>query len=312
MARPHQTVPLTAVPAGRRQRAVLLWQRFDLFPYMLVLPAIVVLGLVFLYPLGQSIWLSLHSYNLTQPWRGMPFVGLDNYARLLVDPFFYRSLALTLYWALGSVTGEVLLGLAAALLLNQTFPGRAIARAVILVPWAVPTVLVAIVFSTIFHANGILNELLLRAGFITEQIPFLSSTQWAMPTLIMAHVWKSFPFICVVLLAGLQSIPKELYEAAEMDGAGPFQRFRHITLPGLRGVMVIAVLLSTIFSLKGIDFQYIMTFGGPANSTKVIAFHAYHTAFAEYAFGRASAIAVVLTIITAVICWLYLKARGPE
>lgn len=312
MARPHQPVPLTAVPAGRRQKFVQHRRRFDLFPYMLVLPAIVVLGLVFLYPLGQSVWLSLHNYNLTQPWRGMPFVGLDNYARLLVDPFFYRSLSLTLYWTSGSVAGEVLIGLAAALLLNQTFPGRAIARAVILVPWAVPTVLVAIVFSTIFHANGILNELLLRAGFIAEQIPFLSSTQWAMPTLIMAHIWKSFPFICVVILAGLQSIPKELYEAAEMDGAGPFQRFRHITLPGLRGVMVIAVLLATIFSLKGIDFQYIMTFGGPANSTKVIAFHAYHTAFAEYAFGRASAIAVVLTIITAIICWLYLKARGPE
>ncbi len=311
MARGQTTGALASAPAGRSasRRGS---RRFDPFPYLLVLPALTVLALVFLYPLGHSVWLSLHDYNITQPWRGMRFVGFGNFERLLADPFFYRSFGLTLYWTLGSVGGEVLLGLCGALLLNQTFAGRAIARAVILIPWAVPTVLVAIVFSTIFHANGILNELLLRAGLISEQIPFLSSTSWAMPTLIMAHVWKSFPFICVVILAGLQSIPKELYEAAAIDGAGPWQRFRYITLPGLRGVMVIAVLLATIFSLKGIDFQYIMTYGGPANSTKVIAFHAYHTAFAEYAFGRASAIAVILTIVTALICWAYLKARGPD
>ena len=148
--------------------------------------------------------------------------------------------------------------------------------------------------------------------FVSDYIPWLSSTTWAMPTLIMAHVWKGFPFLAVMILAGLQSIPQELYEAAEIDGATNFQQLRFITLPSIRSVTLIAVLLSVIFSLKGIDFPYIMTFGGPADSTKVIAFHAYHTAFAEYAFGRASAIATLLTLITAVISYFYLRARGAE
>lgn len=293
-------------------QAPVLRRRLDLFPYLLVLPALLVLALIFIYPLLHSFWLSFHSLNLNRPAQGTRFVGLANYVDMFQDPSFYWSLWLTLYWTVGSLVGMVLLGFVAALVLNQTFVGRGIARAVILVPWAVPTVLVAIVFTTAFNANGILNEMLLEWGILKEPIPWLSSTTWAMPTLIMAHVWKGFPFIAIMLLAGLQAIPQELYEAADMDGAGDIQQFRFITLPSLRGVMVIAVLLSTIFSLKGIDFPYIMTFGGPADSTKVIAFHAYYTAFAEYSFGRASAIATVLTIITAVISYFYLRARGTE
>lgn len=284
----------------------------DLFPYALLIPAILVLIIIFLYPLLHSLWLSFHSLNLNRPWQGMRFVGFDNYIEQLTDQAFYDSLWLTIYWTVGSLFGQVALGFAAALALNQTFPGRAIARAVILIPWAIPTVLAAIVFGTMFNTQGIVNQLLLDSGLISDYIPWLSSTSWSMPTIIIAHIWKGFPFLAVMILAGLQSIPQELYEAAEIDGASNFQQFRFITLPSLRGVILIAVLLSIIFSLKGIDFPYIMTFGGPANSTKVIAFHAYHTAFAEYSFGRASAIATLLTLITAVISYFYLRARGVE
>lgn len=284
----------------------------DLFPYALLIPAILVLTIIFLYPLLHSLWLSFHSLNLNRPWQGTRFIGFDNYIEQLTGQAFYDSLWLTIYWTVGSLVGQVVLGFAAALALNQTFPGRAIARAVILIPWALPTVLAAIVFGTMFNTQGIVNQLLLDGGLISDYIPWLSSTTWSMPTIIMAHVWKGFPFLAVMILAGLQSIPQELYEAAEIDGASDFQQFRFITLPSLRGVILIAVLLSIIFSLKGIDFPYIMTFGGPANSTKVIAFHAYHTAFAEYSFGRASAIATLLTLITAVISYFYLRARGVE
>jgi multiple sugar transport system permease protein len=287
-------------------------ERIDLFPYLLLAPALLVLAVIFLYPLLYSLWLSFHSFNLNRPARGVRFVGLENYVDQLSDPAFYHSLWLTLYWTAGSLAGQLVLGFAAALALNQTFAGRAIARAVILIPWAVPTVLVAIVFGTMFNAQGIVNELLLDAGLISDYIPWLASTTWAMPTLIMAHVWKGFPFLAIMLLAGLQSIPQELYEAAEMDGATDVQQLRYITLPSLRGVALIAILLSVIFSLKGVDFPYIMTFGGPANSTKVIAFLAYHTAFAEYQLGLASAIATILTLITAVISYFYLRARGTE
>ena len=292
---------------GKPERASL-----DLFPYLLLIPAILVLTIIFLYPLLHSLWLSFHSLNLNRPWQGTRFVGFDNYIEQLTGQAFYDSLWLTIYWTVGSLFGQVVLGFAAALALNQTFPGRAIARAVILIPWALPTVLAAIVFGTMFNTQGIVNQLLLDGGLINDYIPWLSSTTWSMPTIIMAHVWKGFPFLAVMILAGLQSIPKELYEAAEIDGASDFQQFRFITLPSLRGIILIAVLLSIIFSLKGIDFPYIMTFGGPANSTKVIAFHAYHTAFAEYSFGRASAIATLLTLITAVISYFYLRARGVE
>jgi multiple sugar transport system permease protein len=299
-------------PAARaRRRSGAAWRREAmLFPYLLLAPAMLILAVIFLYPLGHSLWLSFHSLNLNRPWQGTVFVGLENYQDIFGDPDFWRSLWRTAYWAVGSLIGELALALVAALVLNQTFPGRAIARAVILIPWAVPTVLVAIVFSTMFNAQGIVNELLLRAGVIGDYIPWLSSTTWAMPTLIFAHVWKSFPFLTIMLLAGLQSIPEEQYEAASIDGANAWQRFRHVTLPGLGGVMVIAVLLSVIFSLKGIDFPYIMTAGGPAEATKVIALDAYHTAFHEYSFGLASAIATVLTLITAVISYAYLRLRG--
>jgi multiple sugar transport system permease protein len=133
-----------------------------------------------------------------------------------------------------------------------------------------------------------------------------------MPTLIIANVWKGFPFVAVMLLAGLQSIPQELYEAAKVDGASSWNQFRFITLPSLRSVTGVTVLLSIIFSLKSVDFQYIMTYGGPADSTKVIAFDAYFTAFAEFMFGKASAIATILTLITAAVSFVYLRQRGVE
>ena len=283
-----------------------------MFPYILVVPALVVLSIIFLLPLVQGAWLSLFSLDLSQPWRGQRWVGLQNYIDLYTDPDFYRYLGITLYWVLGSVFGELLVGGIAALVLNQTFLGRPIARAIILIPWAVPTILAGIVFSTMFNSAGIVNEVLFRMNVIPDYLPWLSSTSWAMPTLILAHVWKSFPFITIVILAGLQSIPKDLYEAASLDGAGALSQFRHVTLPALRGVLTVAALLATIFSLKGIDFQYIMTFGGPAKSTTTLAFEAYHRAFAEFKFGEASAMAMTLMALAAVISYIYLRIRGTE
>jgi multiple sugar transport system permease protein len=295
------------MPAATARR-----RRFDFYPYLLLAPALLVLGLTFVYPLLDSAWISLHSYNLNRPRQGFRYIGLDNYSDLFTDPDFYHSLWLTIYWTAGSVAGQALLGLAAALLLNRSFPGRAIARAVVLLPWAVPTVLVAIVFGTIFNAQGIFDDVLLRLGLIDNAIPFLSSDLWAMPTLIFAHIWKGFPFVAVMLLAGLQAIPRDLYEAAAIDGASEWQRFLWITMPQLRGVALITLLLATIFALKSIDYPYIMTYGGPGGSTTVVAFLAYATAFGEFALGRGSAIATVLTFLTVCISYFYLRVRGTE
>jgi multiple sugar transport system permease protein len=305
-------VPEAAVLSSPTRRIRSRGRRFDAFPYLLILPAVAVLCVIFLYPLGYSLWLSFFNLNMNRPGRGMPFVGLGNYADILTDPDFYHALWLTLYWSVGSTVGQFVLGMMAALALNQTFPGRAAARAVILVPWAVPTVLVAIVFNTMFNTQGIINQLLLNAHIIGDYIPWLSSSTWSMPTIIIANVWKGFPFVAVMLLAGLQGIPQELYEAAKVDGGSDVDQFRFITLPSLRPVTAVTVLLSIIFSLKSVDFQYIMTYGGPANSTTVVAFQAYYTAFGEFLFGKASAIATILTLITAAISYLYLRQRGAE
>ncbi len=299
---PDQTAAHAALTPERAGR-----ERFDPFPYLLVLPALLILAVVFLYPLAYSLWLSFFNLNLNRPGRGMPFVGFGNYEQVLTDPDFYHALWLTVYWSVGSVAGQVLLGMAAALALNETFPGRAIARAVILVPWAVPTVLVAIVFNTMFNTQGIINQLLLDAHIVGSYVG-----SWLSSSAVDAddHHRQCVERLSVrrgELLAGLQGIPGELYEAAKMDGATDIEQFRFITLPSLRPVMAVTVLLSIIFSLKSVDFQYIMTYGGPADSTKVVAFEAYYTAFGEFLFGKASAIATILTLITAAISYLYLK-----
>lgn len=266
-------------------------------PWLLLGPALLAAGLVVLLPVAQTAWLSLHQAVLTRP-RQRPFVGLDNYAALLVDPLFWESLRNSFVWVAGAVGLQFALGFAAALLLNRSFWWRSAARALIVVPWALPSVIIGLTWSWMLDFNlGILNQIGVRWGLLAEPVAWLARPETAMPAVILALVWQGFPFFTVTILAGLQAIPQELYEAARVDGAGRWQLFRHVTLPGLAGVIATALLLRMIWVANSLDVILVMTGGGPGTATHTLPLYAFLKAWSGLDFGYGSALAMVLTLL---------------
>jgi multiple sugar transport system permease protein len=266
-------------------------------PWLLLGPALLAAGLVVLLPVAQTAWLSLHQAVLTRP-RQRPFVGLDNYAALLVDPLFWESLRNSFVWVAGAVGLQFALGFAAALLLNRSFWWRSAARALIVVPWALPSVIIGLTWSWMLDFNlGILNQIGVRWGLLAEPVAWLARPETAMPAVILALVWQGFPFFAVTILAGLQAIPQELYEAARVDGAGRWQLFRHVTLPGLAGVIATALLLRMIWVANSLDVILVMTGGGPGTATHTLPLYAFLKAWSGLDFGYGSALAMVLTLL---------------
>lgn len=266
-------------------------------PWLLLTPALLATLLIVFIPAVQTIWMSLHQVVLFRP-RTRPFVGLANYAEALGDPVFWQSLATSLLWVVAAVGLQFALGLAAALLLNRRFRWRGIARALIVVPWALPSVIIGLIWTWMLDFNlGLVNELGLRTGLLGQPIPWLSQPGTAVAAVILAVVWQGFPFFAVTLLAGLQAIPAELYEAASLDGAGPVQRFRHVTLPGLAAVMTTALLLRMIWVANSLDLILVMTGGGPGTATQTLPLHAFLTAWSGGNYGQGSALAIMLTLL---------------
>jgi multiple sugar transport system permease protein len=266
-------------------------------PWLLLGPALLAAGLVVLLPVAQTAWLSLHQVVLTRP-RHRPFVGLDNYAALMVDPLFWESLRNSFVWVAGAVGLQFALGFAAAVLLNRSFWWRSAARALIVVPWALPSVIIGLTWSWMLDFNlGILNQIGVRWRLLAEPVAWLARPETAMPAVILALVWQGFPFFTVTILAGLQAIPQELYEAARVDGAGRWQLFRHVTLPGLAGVIATALLLRMIWVANSLDVILVMTGGGPGTATHTLPLYAFLKAWSGLDFGYGSALAVVLTLL---------------
>jgi multiple sugar transport system permease protein len=266
-------------------------------PWLLLAPALLAAGLVVLVPVAQTVWLSLHRAILTRP-RQRPFVGLENYAALLGDPLFWESLRNSLVWVVGAVGLQFALGFAAALLLNRSFWWRSAARALVVVPWALPSVIIGLTWTWMLDFNlGVINELGVRWGLLAAPVPWLAQPSTAMPAVILALVWQGFPFFAVTILAGLQAIPGELYEAAHVDGARSWQRFRHVTLPGLAGVIATALLLRMIWVANSLDVILVMTGGGPGTETHTLPLYAFLKAWSGLDFGYGSALAVVLTLL---------------
>jgi multiple sugar transport system permease protein len=266
-------------------------------PWLLLAPALLITGLYVLFPVGQALWLSLHYVNLFHP-RTHPFVGLSNYFSALADPVFWHSLSNSVLWVFGSVSMQFLLGLGVALLLNRSFAWRGVARALVIVPWALPRVIIGLLWTWMLDFNlGIINELGLRLGLFRQPIAWLSRPDTAMLAVMLAIIWQGFPFFAVTLLAGLQGIPNELYEAASLDGASAAAKFWHVTLPGLAGVMATALLLRTIWVANSLDLILVMTGGGPGTATQTLPLHAMLTAWSGGDYGRGSALAVILTLI---------------
>jgi len=265
-------------------------------PVLFILPALGLMLLVALYPLAATSWLSLRDefpiFHISR------FVGLSHYVTLWHDPRFWQSLTNTGYFAVVSVASEVLLGLGAALLLHQLFPARGLVRALVLMPWFIPTVVAARAWEWIYHPHiGVLNFLLLQSGLTTTEINWLGHPFLALHAAIIADVWKTMPFATLLLLAGLQTIPSDLYRAARVDGATGLQAFWHITLPWLIPVLSVTVVFRMLDALRVFDIVYVLTGGGPANTTETLSIYAYRLSFQTLEFGYGAALAVVTFVI---------------
>ena len=274
--------------------------RVDLFPYVLFLPALLAIGAILFYPVLQAIVISLRSYYLPNvATAGTPFCGLANYRAISEAPEFWHALLFNGIYTVGSVAGLYAVSLGVALLLNDEFRGRGLFRGLAIVPWAVPYVVAALTWIWIFDIQfGVLNSVLLRIGVIEKAIPWLLSPHWAKFSVILSTIWKQFPFAAIMLLAGLQSIPRSLYEAAGVDGAGPLDRFRFVTIPGLHNVSLLVILLSGIQVFKLFTVIYLLTGGGPGRATETLVVQTYLEAFSTFDMGRASTIGVVTLVLT--------------
>lgn len=297
-------------PAGRQDGTIAPLHRrarLDLLPYMLLAPSATVLGLLLLYPLGQSVWMSFQNANMLRPNR-TTFAGLDNYAAVLGSEAFLNSLRVSLLYTVAVVVASVVIGTALALLVHQKYPGRALVRSILIAPWVMPPVVTAIVWIWMYDVQfGVFNYLLKLTGVTAQNLGWLTAPGLALVAVIIVHAWKQIPFTMITILAGLQTIPDELYEAASIDGATWWQRFRNVTLPGLRPVMGMLVLLQTIWTFRNFAYVHLMTGGGPGRSTETLVVQVYLTAFNNFDLGKASAIGVIILTISLVFSYLWMR-----
>ncbi|MBV7327951.1 sugar ABC transporter permease [Chloroflexi bacterium TSY] len=266
-------------------------------------PMLIALFLVSVIPIGYSFWISLQKYNLRQP-NNIRFNYGENYLNVLTNTEFWQSMRVTFTFTVGSVIGQVIVGLLIALLLNEKFTGRGILRSAVLLPWAIAGVMWKWIFNPRF---GVLNGLLYSFGAIDEYRSWVGvDPAMAMAALIFVQVWNALPFNTIVLLAALQAIPSDLYEAATVDRAGVWSRFRYITLPWLTQPIMIIMILATMTGLRVFDLVFVLTGGGPGDSTRVVTFTAWKKAFDGLDFGTANSYAYILTLITLIIGLIYI------
>lgn len=241
------------------------------------------------------------------------FVGLSHYRELLSGNRLWEALGNTITFTVLAVTLEMLLGLLIALLLNRTFRGRGLVRAAVLIPWATPTAVSAMIWHYLYDGqNGIVAKLLYEAGLISDMSSLLSSGSRVMGSVVMADVWKTSPFVALLLLAGLQNIPSSLYEAAWVDGGGRWKQFLHVTVPLLKPAFFVALMFRTLDAFRVFDLIYVLTGGGPANSTETISIYAYKTMFSELDFGGGSALSVIVFLCVLLISMAYVKWLGAD
>ena len=292
-------------PSIEQQEARVAWG--------LILPALLTILLVALFPLVWTAWESLHLHDLRMPWLGRPFIGLDNYVEALHDPRFWGALGHTAFFAVASVGLELLLGLWLALALNRAFRGRGLVRAAVLVPWAIPTVVSALLWRFMFEGQtGIVNSVLVGAGVVREPVVWLIHPAAAWVPVILSDVWKTTPFVALLLLAGLQNIDVSLYEAARIDGASVWRQFRHVTLPLLKPAILVALIFRTLDAFRVFDLIYALTGGGPGTSTEPIALYTFNSLLQNLQFGYGSALSVIVFAITFCLALLYIRFLGAE
>jgi multiple sugar transport system permease protein len=299
---------LAAAKLGRR-RTFRLSERA--IGFLLVLPAVALLFALTLYPVIYGAWLS--TFNKHSFFPEQTFVGLANYVYILSDPEFWKSVRLGAVYALSSIVLQIGLGVAAALVLNEVFPGCNIVRAIVIFPYIIPTVVAVIVWKWLLNSQfGLINYWLEEAGFIDQPISWMGKN-WIMASLILVSVWQFFPFVVLSVLARLQSIPGELYEAAAIDGANALQRFIHVALPQLRAVLFVVILLRSIWMFTKFDTPWLMILGGGAETyIRTLPVYTYQRTFAYYEAGIGSAMAVLMFLMLAAITSIYFRFYRRE
>lgn len=278
--------------------------------YLFILPAFSMLIVILGFPFVMAILMSLNLAWVKSSLLGFTF---ENYSRLFRDRVFYNDLIVTLSFVLPTVGFHLLLGLGVALLLNMEIKARRFFRVVAILPWTIPDVIAGLIWRFMFDPlSGIINSVLARLNLIQSPITWLSDARLALPSVVFAEVWRGYPFVMLLLLAGLQSIPQGLYEAAKIDGASAWKRFWHISLPNLSRIIMIAFTLDFIWECRRFGLVYNMTGGNPGHATEVLSLYVYKNFFIFFNFGYAAAIAVVLALIMMIISFPYLKASMKE
>ncbi|WP_418163339.1 carbohydrate ABC transporter permease [Pantoea vagans] len=284
-----------------------LRQREQRQAWVLLAPMLLVMLLLTAWPLLRTIWLSFTDAALIGSGETPAWIGLENYLYALSDPDFRASIWRTLYFTLVSVTFEGVIGVLVALLLNQKFVGRNVLRVLVILPWALPTIVNAMMWRLNFNPDyGSINALLSQLGIIDGYRSWLGSPDAALNAVMFADIWKNYPLVTLLVLAALQSIPEDLFEAARLDGASAWRRFRAITFPAIVAPLSVALVLRTIDAFKIFDIIYVMTRGGPVDSTKTLSFFVYQESFSYLRAGSGAAYAILMTLMCALLITLYL------
>ena len=290
------TVASGAGAPGGRRRLRLLWRREGL-PWAFVSPVAILVAIGVLFPLGYVLFLGSHDYS---PYLGRPsrYIGLANYRAVFADSSFWRALVASAIWVVGSVMPQFLLGLGMALVLNERFRFRGLVRTIILAPWAVSGVVTGFIWIWLFDGTiGVINDLMMKAGLVNAPVPWgiYESTTWTM--VFVANAWRGAPFFAIVILAALQSIDPALYEAASIDGASRWQKFRFVTWPLILNTVVISTLLRALWTFNFIDLLWTMTRGGPAGATTTLPIYVFDVVYQKGEFGYGAALSVVLCLL---------------
>ena len=294
-----------------QKHKTLLERRYSFLGILLIAPTILVFCAVIVYPLVSAIYLSF--FSIYTPTLEGTWLGLENYRTLLTKGEFWLSLRTNLIWTAGTLLLQIVFGVGMALVLHQNIWFRSLARSLILFPYFISTVVAVLVWKWLFNdLYGILNYLMMSAGIIDWPVDFLGSMPNAMISVILVGAWKYFPFVVIAVLARLQSIPNHLYESAKIDGAGPVARFFDVTLPQLREVLIVIIMLRAIWDFKEFDLIFLLTGGGPITSTQTLPLLVYKEAFGLNQMGMASAYAVVMMLIMLVFMIIYIRRTRSE
>jgi len=276
-----------------------------------IAPAFAVIALTALVPMLWTMWESLHLHDLRMPWLGRPFVGLGNYVEAAADPRLRSSLAHTVAFAAVSVTLELTLGLVLAVIMSRAMRGRGAVRVLVLLSWATPTVVSALLWRFMFDSpSGIVSAALARAGVVDPAYVWLAAPLGAWLPIVLADVWKMTPFVAVLLLAGLESIDRSLYEAARIDGARPWRQFVEITLPLLRPALLVALLFRALDALRVFDLVYVLTGGGPGTATESVSLYTFTALLQHLRFGYGSALSMIVFLGTFLLALAYIRLAG--